>query len=86
MPSTPLTDRDQKMLLMAGQPYKNQGARESDIHKLFSLVPTAFYQRINQLLDHEEALAWNPMLVNRLRAQRKTRATSSKASMSTAHL
>lgn len=74
MPSEPLTDRVQKMLLMAGATYKRQGARESDISKLFNITPTAFYQCINRLLDLEAALAWNPMLVTRLRAQRGSRA------------
>lgn len=73
MPSTPLTDRDQKMLLMAGANYKHQGARENAITSLFNVTPTAFYQRINQLLDLQAALAWNPMLVQRLRAQRGSR-------------
>lgn len=70
MPSTSLTDRDQQMLTMAGAHYQRQGARESDVRKLFTITPTAFYQRINQLLDLEDALAWNPLLVKRLRAQR----------------
>lgn len=57
MPSTPLTDRDQKMLLMAGAHYKHQGVRENAITSLFNVTPTAFYQRINQLLEFEAALA-----------------------------
>lgn len=61
------------MLTMAGATYKRQGSRESDISKLFNVSPTAFYQQLNQLLEREEALAWNPMLVNRLRAQRGSR-------------
>ncbi len=61
------------MLTMAGTHYKHQGARETAIGQLFNMTPTAFYQRVNQLLDCEAALAWNPMLVQRLRAQRRSR-------------
>jgi hypothetical protein len=73
MSSTPLTERDQHMLTMAGTNYKRQGVRETDIGQLFNTTPTAFYQRVNQLLDRESAYAWNPMLVRRLRDARGSR-------------
>ncbi|MEG9248051.1 DUF3263 domain-containing protein [Arthrobacter sp. Soc17.1.1.1] len=72
MSSTPLTERDQHIPTMAGASYRRQGGLESDIGQLFSMTPTAFYQRVNQLLDTAAALAWNPMLVQRLRAQRRS--------------
>lgn len=59
--------------LYASAQYKHQGARENAITSLFDVTPTSFYQRINQLLDLETALAWNPMLVNRLRARWSSR-------------
>ncbi len=45
MSSTPLTERDQHILTMAGASYRRRGGRESDIGQLFSMTPTAFYQR-----------------------------------------
>jgi hypothetical protein len=73
MSSTPLTERDQHMLTLAGTSYRRQGVRESDIGQLFNMSPTAFYQRVNQLLDTEAALAWNPLLLQRLRNARASR-------------
>lgn len=73
MSSIPLTERDRHMLTMAGARYKHQGARESEIGQLVNLTATAFYQRVAQLADTEAALAWNPMLIRRLRDARGSR-------------
>lgn len=39
----------------------------------FGLSITRYWQRVNRLLDTEEALAYNPVLVNRLRRLRTPR-------------
>jgi hypothetical protein len=38
-----------------------------------NLPPTRYYQLLNELIDRPEALAFDPMLVKRLRAQRARR-------------
>ncbi|MGB3828533.1 MAG: DUF3263 domain-containing protein [Ornithinimicrobium sp.] len=53
--------------------WKYQGAKESSIRDEFSMSSTRYYQRLNQLLDSDAALAYNPMLVKRLRRMRASR-------------
>jgi hypothetical protein len=42
------------------------GAKEAEIRTRLDLSATAFYQRLNALIDTEAALAHNPILVRRL--------------------
>ena len=53
--------------------WQYQGAKESSIREEFQMSSTRYYQRLNQLLDSEAALAYNPMLVKRLRRMRSSR-------------
>ncbi len=53
--------------------WRYQGAKESSIRDEFAMSSTRYYQQLNQLLDSEAALAYNPMLVKRLRRMRSSR-------------
>jgi hypothetical protein len=46
---------------------------EDAIRVLYGLSPIRYYQRLNELLDTERALAAEPVLVNRLRRIRDSR-------------
>ena len=66
--SAGLTDRDRKVLEFERQWWKYAGAKEQAI-----LSSTRYYQLLNQLIDDPAALAFDPMLVKRLRRLRASR-------------
>lgn len=49
------------------------GRKEVLIRKHFDEHATAYYQRLNRLLDNPDALAYSPMLVRRLTRLRDAR-------------
>ena len=55
------------------------GAKEQQIRSTFGVGATTYYQRLNALLDTEAALAYDPVLVNRLRRQRAAHSRSRRA-------
>jgi len=71
--SSPLSERDQKMLALERQWWKYSGAKEQAIRELFDMSATHYYQILNALIDTEAALAHDPMLVKRLRRLRTSR-------------
>jgi hypothetical protein len=68
-----LSERDQQILAFERQWWKYAGAKEQAIRELFDMSSTRYYQIINTLIDTQEALAFDPMLVKRLRRMRATR-------------
>lgn len=68
-----LATDDAQMLDFEATWWKYQGSKESTIREEFGISSTRYYQRLNQLLDSEAALAYNPMLVKRLRRMRSSR-------------
>lgn len=68
-----LTDRDRKVLEFERQWWKYAGAKEQAIRDLFDMSSTRYYQLLNQLIDDPAALAFDPMLVKRLRRLRAAR-------------
>ena len=68
-----LSDEDRAMLDFEEQWWRYAGAKEAAIHGRFELTPTRYYQRLNQLIDTDEALAARPLLVRRLRRLREGR-------------
>lgn len=68
-----LTDDDLEMLDLERQWWKHAGAKDSLIRERFDISPTAYYSRLNQLLDRPEALAADPMTVRRLQRLREQR-------------
>ena len=68
-----LGERDQNILEFERQWWKYAGAKEQAIRDLFEMSSTRYYQILNGLIDTPEALAFDPMLVKRLRRMRSAR-------------
>jgi len=49
------------------------GAKEEAVREQFDLSATRYYQLLNELVDDDRALAYDPMLVRRLRRLRAAR-------------
>ncbi|WP_423487935.1 DUF3263 domain-containing protein [Mycobacteroides sp. PCS013] len=43
------------------------GSKDEAIRSKFGLTPTRYYQKLNQMLDGDDALKDDPITVNRLR-------------------
>lgn len=71
-----LTDRDRAILEFEKQRWKYAGAKEQAIRDLFDMSATRYYQVLVGLLHRDEALAFDPPLVKRLRRMAATRAES----------
>lgn len=65
-----LTERQQRILEFERQWWRRQGAKEQAIRDTFQISATRYYQILNALLDIPDALAHDPVLVNRLRRLR----------------
>jgi hypothetical protein len=62
---------DQRALLdFERRTFIGAGAKEQEIRATFGIGATTYFQRLNALLDREAALAYDPLLVNRLRRRR----------------
>lgn len=68
-----LTEREKMILDFEDQWWKYGGAKDQAIRDQFSLSATTYYQVLSGLLERQEALAYRPMLVKRLRRLRTTR-------------
>lgn len=53
--------------------WRYPGAKEQAIREIFDIGATRYYQLLNDLIDRPEALAFDPILVKRLRRQRAER-------------
>jgi len=72
-PDSELDERSQQILNMEKLWWKYAGAKEQAITKQFSMSPANYYQLLNQLIETDAALAFDPMLVKRLRRLRSTK-------------
>jgi uncharacterized protein DUF3263 len=72
-PADGLTDQQRQILAFERQWWKHAGAKEQAIRDLFGVSATRYYQLLNGLLDDPAALAYDPVLVKRLRRLRATR-------------
>lgn len=71
----------QRMIIDFEQTYWHRAdSKENAIRETFDLSPVRYYQLLNDLIDEPEALEAEPMLVNRLRRIRDSRAHVRKAS------
>lgn len=68
-----LTERDQEVLAFERQWWRYAGAKEQAIREQFDMSATRYYQVLNALLDRKSALAFDPLLVKRLRRLRSAR-------------
>ncbi len=69
----PLTDRDMRILAFERRWWRYPGAKEQAIQEAFTVPAARYYQLLNELIDRPEALAFDPILVKRLRRQRTER-------------
>ncbi len=72
-PGGELTAREREVLAFERQWWKYAGAKEQAIRELFDMSATRYYQLLNALIDRPEALAFDPLLVKRLRRLRSAR-------------
>lgn len=68
-----LSERDQAILAFERQWWRFAGAKEQAIRDQFDMSATRYYQILGGLIDRPEALAFDPMLVKRLRRMRTAR-------------
>lgn len=62
-----MTGVEKRMLELAGAQWRYAGSLEQAVRAEFGISLTRFWQRVSQLLDREDALAYDPVTVNRLR-------------------
>ena len=68
-----LSERDQRILSFERQWWNYAGAKEQALRAEFDMSATRYYQVLNALIDRPEALAYDPLLVKRLRRLRSAR-------------
>ena len=68
-----LDRREREILAFEGQWWKYAGAKEQAIRELFDMSATRYYQVLNALIDRESSMAYDPLLVKRLRRLRSAR-------------
>jgi len=68
-----LSARDAAMLAFERQWWKYAGAKEQAVREKFDMSSTRYYQVLNALIDRPESMAYDPLLVRRLRRLRATR-------------
>ena len=72
-PPAQLSERDQAVLAFERQWWRHVGAKEEAIRATFGLSAARYYQLLGALVDSPLALAFDPMLVNRLQRMRSVR-------------
>jgi hypothetical protein len=68
-----LSDLDMRILAFERRGWRSPGVKEQAIAEVLDLSATRYYQLLNELIDRPEALAFDPVLVKRLQAQRARR-------------
>jgi len=68
-----LDERDRQVLMFERQWWRYEGSKTQAINDLFGLDATTYYRVLGTLIDTEQALAFDPQLVKRLRRQRDNR-------------
>ncbi len=72
-PEEQLSERDQRILGFERHWWQYAGAKEQAIREQFDMSATRYYQVLNALIDSADALAFDPLLVKRLRRLRAAR-------------
>lgn len=68
-----LSDRDRAILDFERSWWTEPGPKETAIRQRFDLSPTRYYQVLADLLESVEAIAYDPLVVRRLRRLRDRR-------------
>jgi hypothetical protein len=72
-PAAALLPPDRDLLDFERGWWQHQGPKEREIRERFGVSAARYQQRLNRLIDLPEALAYDPMLVRRLRRLRDQR-------------
>lgn len=62
-----MTDEDRLLLDFAAGTYRDRGAHADAVRAELGMSVTRYWQRIGRLLGDPEAVAYSPVVVNRLR-------------------
>ena len=68
-----LSERDREILAFERHWWKYAGAKEQAVREKFQMSATRYYQVLNALIDRPAAMAFDPLLVRRLRRLRAAR-------------
>jgi hypothetical protein len=68
-----LSERDRAILDFEREWWRYAGEKEKAVRERFDVSPTRYYQLLNRIIDDEVAVAYDPMLVKRLRRLRAQR-------------
>lgn len=66
-----LGEQERAILDVESRVWKYAGAKEDHVRRTLGLMPIAYYQRVNALVDRPEAVEYAPQAVSRLRAVRE---------------
>ncbi|GEP38909.1 hypothetical protein NPS01_25720 [Nocardioides psychrotolerans] len=76
MTTEQLTNQDHAILTFERQWWKFAGAKETAVLDRFGVTSTRYYQRLNWIIDHPDALATEPLVVRRLLRLRDARTSA----------
>ena len=68
-----LDERERRILDFERDAWRLQVAKERAIRETFGISATRYHQLLRRIVDRPEALAYDPMLVRRLRRLREVR-------------
>ncbi len=68
-----LTERDKQIIDFERTWWAEPGPKDVAIREQFELSTTRYYQLLNELLDADEAIDYDPLVVRRLRRLRERR-------------
>ena len=69
----PLTDRERAILDFERSWWTLDGPKEAAIRERFELSPARYYQLLGSLVESSDAIAYDPLVVRRLRRLRERR-------------
>ncbi len=69
----PLGERERRILDFEREAWKLTTAKERAIRERFGFSAARYHQLLNRIVDTPEALAYDPMLVRRIRRVREAR-------------
>jgi hypothetical protein len=79
-PAGDLDQRSRQVLDFEREAWKLTVTKERAIRERFGFSPSRYHQILHRIIDRPEALAYDPMLVRRLRRVREVRRRSRTAS------
>jgi len=68
-----LSESDQAILVFEREWWRKRAPKERAVRERLGLSAIRYHQRLNALIDRPDALAYDPMLVGRLRRLRERR-------------